>query len=435
MSVTTGISLNEKGIAQLSERLGEPAWMREKRLAAFKAYESLSLPKWDRTDLAGLNLGEPEIFPTDEGELRSDELPAVWQNVVAERGEQSNLLLQLDAGRTWNQLQADLSEQGVVVCDFATALREHEDLVKEYFGTVVPFDEDKLVALHYAAVSSGYFVYVPKNTAVEVPLELRSYSDREGLGLFPHILIVAEQGAEVTVIEGVGSKDSEAQRIVSEVVEICPKDGAQIRFGSVQDWGRETFNFTARRAVLSRDARVEWISGDFGARLSRSHTRSVMSGQGCESLSLGLFFGVDDQHMDIGTTMLHEGDHTSSDMVTKGVLSDKARVVYRGLTDIEHGARFTSAFQRENTMLLSEEARSDAIPGLEIDETEVQAGHAATVGQVDKVQLFYLMSRGLTRKSAMHLIVNGFFDPILQRVPIAGVQDELRRLVDGKMQG
>jgi len=433
MSVTTGITLSEKGVAELSERLGEPAWMRERRLAAYRAYERLGLPRWDRTDLAGLNLDSLTIYEDPPAVSSSEELPAALRQAVTERGEGANLFVQVDSGASWKKVSDALAKDGVIVADFPTAVREHEELVKKYFGATVPFDEDKLIALHYAAVSSGFFIYVPKNKAVEIPIELRLFARREGVGVFPHILIVADEGAEVTVVEGVASEDGAKQRVVSEVVEICPQPGAQVRFGAVQTWGDGTYNFTTRRAVLARDAKVEWIPGEFGSALSRSHARSVLSGSGSESYSVGIFFGSGRQHIDMGITMLHVGDHTSSDMVTKGVADDHARVVYRGLTDIEHGARFTSGFQRENTMLLSEDARADAIPGLEIDETEVQAGHAATVGQIDKVQLFYLMSRGLPKSEAIHLIVSGFFDPILQRIPIEGVRAELQELIDGRM--
>lgn len=431
MSVTTGITLSENGVAELSERLGEPGWMRERRLAAFKAYQSMSLPKWDRTDLAGLKLDDLKAGG-EVGAEAGAPLAAI-ESIAASRGDDANLLVQSETSAAFRRLSADLGKDGVVVTDFQTAVKEHEDILKDFYGKTVSFDEDKLTALHFAAAASGFVVYVPKNKAIEVPIELRTCAASPGIGLFPHVLVVADEGAEVTLVEGVESEDGGVQRIVSQVVEVCPLPGARVRYGAIQNWGKQTFNFTTRRAFLDRDASVEWIHGDFGSALSRSHTRSILSGNGCESYSLGIFFGEGAQHLDIGITMLHEGDHTASDMVTKGVLADRARVVYRGLTDIEHGARFTSAFQRENTMLLSTDARSDAIPGLEIDETEVQAGHAATVGQIDKVHLFYLMSRGLPKTDAMHLIVTGFFAPILQRVPVQGVRDELQAMIDGRM--
>jgi len=433
MSVTTGISLSENGVVELSERLGEPGWMRERRLAAFKAYQSMKLPRWDRTDLAGLSLDPLTIYQGSKAVASPEELPGPLRALVDEHGEGSHLFVQVDSGRSWRRAGEELARQGVIVADFPTAVRDHEDLVRKYFGMTVAFDEDKLIALHYAAVSSGFFIYVPKNTAVSAPIELRLFASAEGVGVFPHILVVAEEGAEVTIVEGVASEDGEAQRVVSEVVEICPLPGAQVRYGAIQTWGRRTYNFTTRRSFLARDSKVEWIPGEFGGALSRSHSKSILSGSGSESYCLGVFFGEGEQHFDMGITMLHEGEHTASDMLTKGVLKDKGRMVYRGLTDIEHGARFASGFQRENTMLLSEEARSDAIPGLEIDETEVQAGHAATVGQIDRNHLFYLMSRGLPRAEAMRLIVEGFFDPVLARVPVEGVRAELYALIDGRM--
>lgn len=435
MSVSTGIPLTEKGVSELSALLGEPDWLRERRLAAFRLFQELPLPTWDRTDLTGLSLDGLTVHDGVQSEMATDALPGSMQAVVRERSDDSVLFIQVDSGQVWARMPESLRAQGVVVCDFQTALKEHEEILKEHYGKTVPYDEDKLIALHYAVASSGYLVYVPKNTAVETPIELRIHGETPGLGVFPHILVVADQGSEVTVVESVTSDDGDQQRVVSQVVELRPADGAQIRYGAVQNWGTRTFNFTTRRADIPRDARVEWMGGDFGSQLSRSHNRSVLRGTASESTSHSVFFGVGSQHLDIGITMQHVGDHSASDMLTKGVLNDRARVVYRGLTDIENGARYTSGFQRENTMLLSKEARSDAIPGLEIDETEVQAGHAATVGQLDPVYLFYLMSRGLPRPTAIRLIVDGFFDPVLQRIPVSGVSDEIRALVDRKMSG
>jgi len=432
--VETAITLSAKGISELSARLGEPEWLRAKRLAAFEAYERMALPQWDRTDLSGLKLDEITIYQGSKS-LAEDELPPALKEIAATRGDQASLFFQVDGQKTWARAKEELAAKGVIVCDFQTALREHEEILREHYMSVVGFDEDKLTALHYAAASSGWLVYVPKDTVVEAPIELRSFGATAGLGLFSHILIVAERGAEVTVVHGTKSEDGGVQRVVADVVEICPKDGAQIRFNAVQEWGEETYNYTLRRSHHARDSRVDWCSGDFGSRLSRSHTKAVLTGSGSESYSLGVFFGDKEQHLDVGVTMLHVGDHTSSDMLTKGILDDRARCVYRGLTDIEHGARFTSGFQRENTLILSQEARADAIPGLEIDETEVQAGHAATTGQVDKVQLFYLMSRGLRRHEAMYLLVVGFLDAVLQRMPLDSYREELAAIIDRKMTG
>lgn len=431
MSVGTLITLNEEGILHLSKRLGEPEWMRDQRLAAFKAYENLPVPSWDRTSLTGMNLESPAIAVESSGE--EVDLPATFSKVMSEADESATYVIEVDQVTRHIKLAPELEKDGVIVADLSTAIKEHEDLLKEYFQSVVAFDEDKLVALHYAAVSSGLFVYVPKNVRVARPIEYRVYGSLPGVGLYPHILIVAEQGSEVTVIEGVSSHDQDKQRIVSEVVEIIPKDGAQVRFGSVQTWGDQTWQSTIRRSDVSRDARVEWMSGDFGSRLSRTHSKSVLAGEGSESTNHSVFFGNRSQHLDVGITMMHVGEHTASDMLTKGVLKDRARVVYRGLTDIENGARFASGFQNENTMLLSKNARSDAIPGLEIDETEVQAGHAATTGQMDPVHLFYLMSRGLSEEDAIHLIVTGFFDPVVSAMSDEGMQEEIKTLIDGKM--
>lgn len=434
MSVKTAITLSKEGIERLSERLGEPEWMKAKRLAAYEAYERMALPKWDRTELTGLNLENVIIY--QEGRAVDEEsLPQPLKEILQKRGGQASLFFQIDGSTNWSRPLEELAEKGVVVCDWATALREYGDIVQEHLGSAVGFDEDKLMALHYAALSSGWFIYVPKDTVVEAPLELRTYASTPGLGLFGHILIVADRGAEVTVVHGTAGDDGGVQRVVIDAVEVCPKDGAGVQFNWVQDWGRETYNYVLRRAALARDARTDWCSGEFGSRLTRSHTKSILTGSGSQSTMLSVFFGDGEQHLDMAITMLHEGEHTASDMQTKGVLNDRSRAVYRGLTDIEHGARFSSGYQRENTMLLTKDARSDAIPGLEIDETEVQAGHAATTGQVDPVHVFYLMSRGLRRQEALHLLVVGFLDEIVGRMPLDSFREEVSGIIDRKMSG
>jgi len=434
MSVETAITLNARGIAQLSERLGEPEWMRAKRMAAFEAFESMTFPRWDRTEIVGLDLDDLAIY-REGGALTEAELPQSLRKIAEEKRGQASLFFQVDGAKTWSSPMEELEAKGVVVVDFPTALQQYGDLVKEHLMSSVGFDEDKFTALHYAAVSSGWFVYVPKEVVVEAPIELRSYGAAPGLGLFSHVLVVAERDAQVTIVHGSASDDGGVQRVVADVVEICPKDGAIVEFNAVQDWDRETFNYTVRRSLLGRDATVNWRTGEFGSRLSRSHTRSILHGTGSSSNYLSVYFGDGDQHLDVGITMLHEGEHTASDMVTRGILDGRSRVVYRGLTDIENGARFSSGFQSENSMILSEEARSDSIPGLEIDETEVQAGHAATTGKIDPIHLFYLMSRGLRRQDAIHLMVVGFLDTVLQRMPLESFRQELSALIDRKMHG
>lgn len=432
MSVDITTSLAEAAIVETSQRRQEPDWLRNRRIEAFRSFLSAPNPAWDRTDVDRVDFRS--ILPFHDVALTDDvqALPAPVQEWVTSSDPQGGLLIQVDSTLAYRRVPTELEAQGVIFTSIDRAVQEHPDLVKAHLMTqVVQPDEDKLIALHAALISGGVFLYVPKNTRVALPLQFAVYSEKEGLGLFPHVLVVADEGSEVTLVEtyNTGSEN----HVASQVTEVIAKANAKVTIGSIQSWGDGTDAFNTRRAKLDRDSSVHWVLGELGSRMGRAATRSFLEGDGSESTALMVFFGDQSQHLDAGIVMTHIGHHTSSDMLTKGVLKDESRCVYRALTDIESGARNTTAFQRENTLVLSERARVDAIPGLEIEETEVQAGHAATVGQIDEAELFYMMSRGVPRRESVRLIVNGFFDPVLQRIPLDGARSQLRELIDRKM--
>lgn len=423
-----------KGVVEaLAKRGDEPGWMLKRRLEAWEAFERHELPRWWHTDLRGLSLEgvEPHVFEDPVTDLAA--LPAALTEILTPADEEAerHLLVQRNSSPVYRQAGEELARKGVIFTDLNTALKEHPDLVERYFGRAVPYDLDKFTALHTALWTGGVFVYVPKEVEVEVPLQVQYLIDRENAGVFPHTLIVADANSRVTFVEASLSTDVGAFHAAA--VEILTEQGARVDFGSIQNLGTRVYNFTNRRALLGRDSQVYWNLGEFGSKLSRTGFQSDLIGPGSESRALSVFFGNGKQHLDIAASMHHVGDHTTSDMVTKGALNDKARCVYNGLSDIDRGARDTKAYQNENTLLLSDEAKSDAIPGLYIDETELQAGHAATVGQIDKEMVFYLQARGLSEAEATRLIVQGFFEPIVSAIPVEGVQEALRRMVDRKM--
>lgn len=432
MSVEMSAALTEKRITELAREKAEPDWLLDWRLKAFRAFEAASLPKWDRTKIDSVQFESinPYQAPAFSGD--GTDLPADLQKVVETAGENGAVLIQVDSGVAYRQIPKALEEQGVIFTSLEEAAQKHPELVQEHLGQVVPADEDKLLALHAAFAAGGAFVYVPKNVKVEEPLQFYVYSETDGLGLFPHVLIVADEGSEVTFFDNYRSSDT-GTHVVSQAFEVVAKANAHVTLGTIQGWGDQTTAFHTRRGRIAQDGSVKITLGELGGGLGRSSNRMFLDGDGSEARALMVFFGDQQQHLDVGLVMTHIGEHTTSDMLTKGVLKDKARGVYRALTDIEDKARNTTAFQRENTLLLSPQARIDAIPELEIEETEVQAGHAATVGQIDEEELFYLMSRGLTEQSATKLVVDGFFDPILQRIPLEAARIELQSLIDRKM--
>lgn len=431
MSVDITTALGEEAVVEIARKKGEPQWMQERRVAAFKKFLSLPNPNWDRTKIDGVDFAAVKPYKAGPAVNAVDELPAAVKQMIEAADEKGALIIQVDSTVAYRRVPSELIEQGVIFTSFDEAVQQHEEMVREHFMTLVDDSADKLTALHTALHSGGAFVYVPKDVQVTIPLEFAVWSETEDLGLFPHVLVIADQGSEVTLIERYVSGDE--RHVVSQVVEVIAKDNAKVTLGSVQTWGDGTYSFHTRRGKTERDAGIHWVLGELGSRLGRAHTHSALAGDGSESTASMVFFGDQTQHLDCGITMNHIGSYTSSDMLTKGVLKDKARGVYRAMTDIEDGARNTSGFQIENTLMLSPEARVDAIPELEIEETEVQAGHAATVAQVDEEQLFYMMSRGLPKEEAVKLIVHGFLDPLLSRIPLDDVREELQALIDRKM--
>ncbi|HET7558569.1 MAG TPA: Fe-S cluster assembly protein SufD [Limnochordia bacterium] len=426
--------VGEAEVGALSAARGEPEWMRALRLEALAAYRRLGLPSWDRTDpkafkLDGVTL--PDAVYGNGANAFPSELSAQLQLASAPQ----NTLVLGARGRLYAHLDAALRSQGVLLLDLHTALCEHPELVQRYFAqTDLTPGEDKFTALHCALWTGGAFVYVPKGVVVEAPLQIITWAEDEAVDLFPHIIVAAEREAAVTVIERQLSRGDAFRRYVS-AVEVSAAAAAQVRYGCIQDLSEvNSPNYTIRRGVTARDAKLEWVVADFGSSLARSLTRSRLDGEGSESYSVTVFFGSGRQHLDTGVTMQHLGRHTTADMLTRGVLTAEARSVYRGLTDIERGARGTSSFQTEKTLMLSADARADAIPGLEIDDSDVSASHSATTGQIDPVQLFYLMSRGLDRTAAVRLIVDGFFAPVLGKIGVEGVDAEILRIIDRKME-
>lgn len=432
MSVDITTALGEAAVVELSQKKNEPQWIKDQRLAAFKNFLSAPNPDWKRIDVGQVEFAGIETYRESARVSDVSQLPDQPRQVISGADADGALLLQVDSTAAFLRLGPELQEKGVVFTSLDDAVKNHEALVKEHMFSAIAPDAHRFVSLHAALQSGGAFVYVPKNVRVETPLEFIVYSDSDGLGLFPHVLVVADEGSEVTVIERYLSNQSD-RHVVSQVVEVIAKANANVTFGSIQSWGDETASFHERRAVLHRDSTVNWVLGELGSRLSRATTHSRLEGNGSQSGASMVIFADQSQQLDAGLIMNHVGHYTSSDMLTKSVLKDKAKAVYRALTDIEDGAINTSGFQVENALILNKGARIDAIPELEIEETEVQAGHAATVGQVDETMLFYMMSRGVPRPEAIKLIVEGFLDPLLSRIPLDDVREDLQKLIDRKM--
>ena len=391
--------VTEQLVNQIIEQRKEPDWLINKRLEAWKIYNQIPFPsqkeeEWRYADLKGLQIDS--INPS------------------------KTILKQ--------KISNNLKKNGIIFTNLQTALQEHPDLVRKYFSQAVGLNESKFSALHYSLFNNGAFVYVPSGVELTIPLHNQIFA-LESSGLFNHTIIVLESESKASFIEEMISPFKENQALHTEAAEIFVNDGASLKFTSLQSWGQNVYNFAHKKAVVSKDANLDFIFALFGTKFTKLNLDMILNGEGCSVRNYGIYFGIKDQNFHIHTNAYHKVPHTKYDILNKGVLLDKASAVHRGMIRIERQATHANGFLTGHTLLLSEEASSNIIPSLEIDNNDVQAGHAATVGQVDELQLFYLMSRGLDRKEAERLIVSGYFEPILKKIEFEGVKENIQRLL------
>lgn len=413
--------------------------MRQLRLDAFETFEALPMPtlqdeEWRRTDIRGLRLSTIVPFAPSARRVESiAELPAEVR-LNLETGDQiGGVVVQHDSLNVYRSLGESFAQSGVILCDLSTAVREYPDLVERYFGQAVPASYSKFTALHTAFWSGGVFLYVPRGVEVGLPLQAITYLETPGLSSFPHTLIVAEADSDVTLIEQWLGPSFDGQATSANVQEVFVGQGARVRFITLQEWGRHLWNFSVNRAIISRDASVSSLVVAFGGRFHKANVESALQGPGSSAEMLGLLAGDGRQFFDHHTLQDHQAPHTSSDLLYKGALSDRSRSVFSGLIHARKAAQKTDAIQTNRNLLLSDNARADSIPNLEIEANDLRCTHAATVAPVDDEQLFYLRARGLTEAEAKRVIVEGFFEPVLERIPLAGVVERLRRVVATKI--
>jgi len=431
-----------EGVLALSEMKNEPDWLRQRRLEAWEVFERTPWPdirrdeEWRRTDISGLRLDQitPFATPTPPTPLGGSSSGGA----VAEG--RSAVLAQHDSTFTQADLIDDLTRQGVLVMDLEQAVRQHPALVQQYFMTeCVPFTYSKFAALHGAYWSGGVFVYVPRNVQVALPVQSTLTLATPGAGLFAHTLIVTEQGSSLTYIDeglpGDAALNGGAgvQSLVNNVTELYARPGSHLRYVNIQEWGPHTYSFSTQRLLADRDSAVRWLVVALGSQLGKANIDAVMREPGADVEMLGLVFGSGTQLLDCHTMQDHVAPNTRSDLLYKTVLKDSARSVFSGMIRVFPHAQHTDAYQQNRNLLLSTTARADSIPNLEIGANEVRCTHAATVGQVEDEYLFYLMSRGLPRPAAERMIVEGFFESILERVPLEDIQERLRDYIISKM--
>lgn len=430
MSTTTG-QFTENRLKSLSATLDDPDWMLDRRLDALKAFKNTPMPtlkdeEWRYTDISGLDLDQVRHRTPDS---EREPIPTDRLEDFTSTNKDSSIVVQEGTEIIEESLKSEIADKDVVVTPLREAVREHEDVAKEHFmTTAVPPEAGKFQALHGAFWNSGIFVYIPPNVTVDLPINVLIWGGATG-GIFNHTLVVAGEGSSARLIFEMESEDGPDQALITETTEVFAKANASVEVHAVQDWGPNTYNFSKKRAVAERDSNVTWMNGFFGAKLSKTDVDTLFKGEGCEAENLGIFFGGGDQHMDIASNAYHSARYTNSYMLTKGVLRDRASSVYLGLINIDEDGGQTNSFLSEHTLLLSDDARANAKPNLEIDTNDVSASHGATVGRVDEEQLFYLMSRGIPRDVALSLVVDAFFSAVIQRVDDEYSRDLFQRYI------
>lgn len=432
-TLNTTLPVGRESIQALSRSKQEPAWLTELRLQALDVAGTLELPKLEKMKIDRWNIdhyGEyKEVAKADSPE----NLPEEIRILLSQDSPQSGVLIQQNSGVVYTSLSEKLKEQGVILCDLETAAREHEELVKPYLMQAVKVDEHRLSALHAALWSGGLFLYVPKNVVIEEPIQAVFLSDDAEARFVPHVLIVAEANSSVTYVDNYLSGGQSGAVMLNAVSEVFVKSGASVRFASIHNMDDQVTDVTYRRAILEQDARIEWIVGELNMGDSVADTNSILKGDGSTSDAKVICVGTNKQRLNITTRATHFGKSSDSDMITRAVMRDEATAIFNGITKIEHGATHANGEQTERVLMLSPRARGDANPILLIDEDEVTAGHAASVGQVNKDQVYYMMSRGLSRDEAEKLIIYGFLEPVVSMIPIKKVEEQLKLLVERKL--
>ena len=422
--------------------LAEPDWMAERRRRAWEVYQQTPLPttkteEWRYTDLSkipwqdlSMRLAERPLPVADRSELPPELVQALHD------GDSAAFAVQVNGIQVHRRMSEELAAQGVLFLDFDTAIREHPELMQKYFMTAAVTPEfGKLAALHGAFVSGGTVIHVPAGVEVELPLTTFRWLDLEGASVFPHTLLIAGPQSKVTYVEECASPAGAVEGWVMNcgVTEIIAEEGANVRYAIVQEWGRHVFHYQAARVFAHKDAQIQSLLVTLGARVARSDVETDLQAEGAHSEMLGIYLGDSTQHFDHYTYQLHQAPHAGSDLLYKGALKDRARSIFRGMIRVLPGAQGTDAYQTNRNLVLSEDAHADSLPNLEIEADDVRCSHGATIGQQDERQIFYLMSRGLSREAAEKLIIYGFFEEVLSRVPVEWLHKRLTQVIERKL--
>jgi Fe-S cluster assembly protein SufB len=433
--------LNANIVAQISEMKKEPGWMRDFRLRSLKIFESKPMPRWG----GDIGIDFQDIYyylkPTDKQGRTWDDVPQDIKDTFdrlgipeAEKKYLAGVKAQFESEVVYGSLQEDLGKKGVLFTDTDTALRDHPDLLREYFGKIIPPEDNKFAALNSAVWSGGSFIYVPPGVKIEFPLQAYFRINAEQMGQFERTLIIVDEGAEVHYVEGCTAPMYTTESLHSAVVEIVVKKHGRCRYTTIQNWANNIYNLVTKRAMAYEDSLMEWIDGNLGSRLTMKYPAVYMMEPGARGEILSIAFSSKGQHQDAGAKVVHCAPNTKSRIISKSISKNGGRSSYRGLCKVEKGATGCKSNVVCDALILDPQSRSDTYPYIEVEESDVQIEHEASVSRIGEEQLFYLMSRGLSEAESSSMIVSGFIEPLIKELPMEYAV-EMNRLIELQMEG
>jgi Fe-S cluster assembly protein SufB len=436
--------LTEDLIRQMSEMKGEPEWMLDFRLKSYKRFLAKPTPTWGgggRLETIDYDDIYYYIKPTDgtvsDWDMVPDSIKETYEKLgipEAERKYLAGVTAQYDSEVVYHRNREDLEKLGVLFCDMDTAVKDYPELVQEYFGTIIPPNDNKFAALNSAVWSGGSFIYVPPGVHVEEPLQAYFRINAESMGQFERTLIIVDEGAFCHYVEGCSAPVYTNDSLHAAVVEVIIKEGGRCRYTTIQNWSNNVLNLVTKRAAAYKNATMEWVDGNLGSGLTMKYPAVWLMEEGAHGEVLSIAFANTGQVLDAGAKMVHVAPNTTSLITSKSISKGGGRAMYRGLVRVEEGAEGSKAFVRCDALLLDEDSRSDTYPYMEIEESNIDIGHEATVSKVGEDQLFYLMSRGLTEEQATAMVVAGFIEPIVKELPMEYAV-EMNRLIELQMEG
>lgn len=434
--------LTEDIIRDISREKNEPSWMTDFRLKALDIFNKKPIPTWG-ADLSELDMDNiiTYVRPKTKLNLSWDDVPAEIKNTFdllgipkAERESLAGVGAQYDSEVVYHSIQDNLLKQGVIYTDMETAVKEHEDIVKEYFMRLVPPNDHKFAALHGAVWSGGSFVYVPEGVHVDFPLQSYFRLNSPGAGQFEHTLIIVEKGGSLHFIEGCSAPKYDVVNLHAGCVELFVKEGARLRYSTIENWSRNMYNLNTKRSVVDKDGIIEWVSGSFGSKVSMLYPMSILKGERAKCEFTGITFAGQGQYLDTGSKVVHAAPYTTSNINTKSISKGGGHAFYRGLMRVAKNAHHCKSTVSCESLMLDNDSKSDTVPIIELNNDNIDIGHEAKIGRISDDAVFYLMSRGISEEEAKAMVVRGFVEPITKELPLEYAV-ELNQLINLEFEG